>query len=215
VEDKGSRDVEKTLSDEILSEARRKAGLAVGHAETSAREAVEKAEHEARAHADEVLREARQTIEHARAVSDSSLRLEERMRRLKLHGELIDEVFAAADAQLAAGKGKTGTSLLDLAVEAVLAMEGDSFVVRLTQQDFVPQKDAFPAALAQEVRRKSGREVRVVVADEPVPQAAGVIVETTDGRERVDNTFAARLVRRKEELRFSLAKLLFPESLSE
>lgn len=211
VEDKGNQDVERTLSDEILSEARRKAELAVSQAETSAREEMEKAVHEAETGRDEVLREAGRTIDHARLVHESGLRLEKRMRRLKVQGALIDEVFAAAGSRLAGGKTPTGTVVLNLAVEAVLAMGGDAFVVRLTKADLASSKDAFPAALADEVRRKSGREIRVTVADEPVPEAAGIVVETPDGRERVDNTLAARLVRRKEEIRFDLAKLLFPE----
>jgi V/A-type H+/Na+-transporting ATPase subunit E len=206
-----SPDVEKALAAEILAEARSKAAAAVGQAEASAREAMEKAVGEARTQADQVLGEARRSIAHARAVSDSSLRLEERMNRIKLQGELIEEIFAAADAQLAGGKGKAGTSVLALAVEAVLAMEGDAFVVRMTQADLASLKDAFPASLADEVRRKSGREIRVVVADEPTPRAGGVIVETTDGRERVDNTFPARLARMKEGVRFDVAKILFPE----
>jgi V/A-type H+-transporting ATPase subunit E len=212
VDDKGrSPDVEKNLAAEILAEARRKAALAVSQAEASARETMEKAVQEARTQADQVLRDARQTVGHARAVSGSGLRLEERMNRLKLEGRLIEEVFAAAFAQLAGGKGKAGTSVLDLAVEAVLAMEGDAFVVRMTKADLASMKDAFPAALAEGVRKKSGREIHVAVADEPTSQAGGVIVETTDGRERVDNTFAARLARMKEEVCFDVAKLLFPE----
>jgi V/A-type H+/Na+-transporting ATPase subunit E len=212
VDDKGrSPDVEKALAAEILAEGRRKAALAVSQAEASARQTMEKAVQEARTQADRVLGEASRTIDHARAVSHSSLRLEERMNRIKLEGRLIEEVFAAADAQLAGGKGKTGTSVLGLAVEAVLAMAGDAFVVRMAQADLASLKDAFPASLAEEVRNKSGREIHVTVADEPTPQAGGVIVETTDGRERVDNTFAARLARMKEEVRFDVAKLLFTE----
>jgi vacuolar-type H+-ATPase subunit E/Vma4 len=81
----------------------------------------------------------------------------------------------------------------------------------MTKADLASMNDAFPAALAEGVRKKSGREIHVAVADEPTSQAGGVIVETTDGRERVDNTFAARLARMKEEVRFDVAKLLFPE----
>jgi len=211
----GHRDVEKVLSEEILAEARRKAERAVTRAQLEGEKLVESAVKDAEALRHAVLEETRRRIERERQVFDSSLRLEERMRRLKTQGALIDEVFASAHLKLAAGKSKMETVVVNLAVEAVLAMKGSAFVVHLPPlgaADLESMKNTLPGAVAAAVRSASaGREVHLTVANTPAPIDHGVIVESEDGRERVDNSFATRLARMKGELRFDVAKLVFPE----
>ena len=62
------------------------------------------------------------------------------------------------------------------------------------------------------MQAESGRDVRVTVADEPADIAGGVIVDSADGTQQVDHSFAGRLDRQKRELRFELAERIFEEA---
>lgn len=233
MENKEHQDVEKILIEEILADARRKAERTVSRAEREGEKLVEGAAKDAETLREHVLHETQERIGRERRVSLSSLRLEERMRRLKTQGELIEEVFAQALGRLKGEQrdrraGETGkippltsspapkdpaTVVRRLAVEAVLAMSPDAsgFVLHLTERDLESMKNTLPDEVAAAVRQESGREVHVTTAPTARPIEGGVIVETEDGRERVDNSFVTRLSRMKEELRFDIAELLFPE----
>ena len=208
--DKKDEEVEKVLSEEILSDARRRAERTIKRAERSGGKILDRAKDEAEKVRDRVLEQAETRMERERHTFDSTLTLEERMRRLKAQGELLDEVFARALEHL---EGRDGVDcprvVRELAVEAVLAMTGDAFVVRLGPDDLKSMKGKLPAEVAAAVHEASGREVRVSAAERAAPITGGVIVETADGRQRFDNSFAGRLRRMADELRFEVAQVIF------
>lgn len=208
--EKKDEEVEKVLSEEILSDARRRAERTVKRAERSGGKILDRAKSEAEKVRGRVLGQAEARVQRERHTFDSTLALEERMRRLKAQGGLLDEVFARALERLEARDGFDYPRVLrELAVEAVLAMTGDAFVLRLGGDDLKSMKGKLPAEVAAAVREASGRKVRVSAAEGPAPITGGVIVESADGGQRFDNSFAGRLRRMTDELRFEVAGVLF------
>jgi len=205
-----AKNSEKVLSEEILADARRRAERTVKRAEAEAAKLVEQALAEARAAGEVETRAVEKKLARERLVFDASLQLEERMRRLNVQGALIDEAFASALEKLRSRKGFDYRRVVrDLAVEAVLAMPGDAFVLRLAKGDLDAMRGSLPGEVAAEARAKGGRGVTVSVSEAHGGFDAGVVVETADGRQRVDNSFAGRLRRLRGALRFEIADLLF------
>ncbi len=207
---KDNRKVEDVLKDEILADARRRAERVLKRAgrdgERVARRELRKAEDLRKHH----IEQAGARIERDKVVFASGLVLEERRRRLATQGQLIDEVFAQALERL---RGREGFDyravVIRLAVEAVQAMQGDEFVLRLGEADLASMKNDLPAEVARTVKGPDGREVRLRVADDPAPIAGGVIVARADGCAEYDNSLAARLKRLSSDVRFEVADVLF------
>ncbi len=207
-----SKENEKVLSDEILADARRRAERMASRAEAEARKLVEESVAQARAVADAEARDVEAKLARERQVFDASLRLEERMRRLAVQGRLIDEAFAKALERLRSREGYDYRAVLRrFAVEAIASMRGDAFVLHLARADHDAMRGALPAETAAAVRETSGRAVTVTAAERPGPFEGGLVVESADGRQRVDSSFAGRLRRMRDDLRFDVADVLFGE----
>lgn len=209
-EDKTHEDVEKVLIDEILADARRRADRTVKRAEREGRKLIDRVVKEAQAVRDRVVERGQTGLDRERHVFDSTIVLEERMRRLNAQGRLLDEVFQEAMTQLAERHGTNYKTLVkDLVVEAVLAMTGDDFVLHLGKADLTSVKRGLRTEVTAAVREMSARTVRLTIADVPAHIQAGVVVASADGTQRFDNSFAARLERASDALRFEVAALLF------
>jgi len=201
---------ENVLSDEILSDAKRRADRTVNRAEREGKKLVERAVKQAEAVRDRALAVAKARLTREEQVFASALTLEERMRRLKAQGMLLDEVLDRAAERLRSRSGFDYPALVrKLAVEGVVAMTGDAFVLRLAEADRDAMAKTLPDEVAAAVATETGRDVKVTLADAPAAIDDGVHVESADGRQHVDNTFAGRLRRMRDELRFEIAALLF------
>ena len=202
---------EDVLSDEILSDAKRRADRTVKRAEREGKKLVDRAVKQAETVRDRALETSNARLAREKGVFASGLALEERMRRLKAQGALLDEVFDRAAERLKDRDGvNTAAVVLKLAVEGVLAMTGDAFVLRLNAKDLEAMGSTLPGEVIAGVRQAGGRDVTIAAsADDAVD--GGVLIESADGRQRVDNTFAGRLRRLKKDLRFEIAGLLFED----
>ena len=213
MEDRKREDVGKVLSEEILADARRRAERTVKRAEREGKKLVDRVVKQAEAVRRRVLERGKERIERERQVSDSGLALEERMCRLKALGELLDEVFAEAMTRLLERRNRKYKALVtELAVEAVLAMTGDAFVLHLGKKDLASIKRGLRGEVTAAVREMSGRTVQVTIANAAAPIDAGVVVESADGRQRFDNSFAGRLERMKDDLRFEVAEVILGDA---
>jgi len=209
VEEK-TKDSEKVLSDEILADARRRGERAVKRAEADAKKLIEQALAEAKAVGDAALADVERRLARERQVFDASLLHDERMRRLAVQGRLLDETFDRALERLRSREGCDYRAVVvNLAVEAIGEIGGDAFVLRPDAADLESMGATLPADAAASARRKIGRDVTVTAGPAAGRGIAGIIVESADGRRRVDNSFAERLRRMRDDLRFDVADVLF------
>ncbi len=196
-------DPQQVLTDEILADARRQADRLRRRAERDAKATIEKAEREAEADRTERLDKARAEADRRRRRTLASVPVEEgRMRAARIE-EALEGIRAAARERLLARQGYDyRAALVRLAGEALAAMDGQTFVLELAEAD----RDTLGPDLAAAVRDRDGREgLDVAPAAEPADIAGGVIVRDAEGRQRWDNSLAARLERLWPALRRRVA----------
>ncbi len=197
-------DPQQVLTEEILADARRQAERLRRRAERDAKHTVEEAEREAKADRSERIEKARAEADRRRRLTLASVSVEKGRLRAARIEEALDGVREAARERLLAREGYDYREMLArLAAEPVRHMEGQAFVLELAEAD----RDAFGPDLAAAVRRRAGRDgLQVTLADEPAPIAGGVIVRDAEGRQRWDNSLAARLERLWPALRRRVAE---------
>jgi vacuolar-type H+-ATPase subunit E/Vma4 len=98
--------------------------------------------------------------------------------------------------------------LTELAVLAIEAMSGDRFELVLTQRDSGRLGQSLPEAVADAVRARTGRQVRVVLAGEALDATGGLVVRGANGRELADQTFEARLARLWPDIQSRVAPMV-------
>jgi vacuolar-type H+-ATPase subunit E/Vma4 len=203
------------LAREITTDAERRAERTV----KKARRAAENLREEARRRAE---REREQTLQRARAEAERlevvwNARIEQQVAALRRrrHEDAVRRVGSdalhALEQQAAAPEGRA--LLVRLAAQAVRAMAGESFELELQPEDRERWGDELPGAVAETVKQTNGREVTVAVAERPLAAGGGLVVRRTDGRERADQTFAARCDRLWDELREGIADRLPAEQV--
>ncbi|RKY27415.1 MAG: hypothetical protein DRP79_03365 [Planctomycetota bacterium] len=194
-------DAQNKISEEILADARTKAERAL----RSARREAEKITKKARDDAKQIERE---VINHARARAESQAKViqaatEPAKRRIELDAreETLLNVISDAKARLLnRDSDDYGRTLAALTAEAAELLQDEELTAYLSSEDY----DRFGAALPGLL---PGLTLEVRPALQPLE--GGVIVETADGRRRVDNSIEARLERIYPELRRAIAQTLF------
>ena len=190
----------------ILEKARQTANDIVAKANRAGEEAAEK-----------ILKEAREKGEVAHKRLLSSVNLEVKRAKLKAREEIVSAIHERADKALAGyrKKGDYTSVLTGLVMEAVTALEGDSFIVRANAEDIdLVEGTVFPAVL--KAAGSGGRPISKLEA-KPFERSAsgGVQVGVPGGNVIYDNTFEARLYRLREEIRNIIFEEVFPSKESE
>jgi len=201
---KEAADPQQVLTGEILADARRQADRLRRRAERDATEMTDKAQREAEADRDQRLSEARADADRRRRLTLATVPVAEGRLRAARIEKVLRDIREAARERLAARDGYDYRAMLArLAAEAVREMEGQAFVLELAEAD----RQAYGPDLAADVCRLVGREgIQVSLAAGPAAIEGGVIVRDAEGRQRWDNSLAARLERLWPALRRRIAE---------
>ena len=198
---------EKKLDREILADAEAQAQRNLKKAQREADDILEHARKEAQAQSEAIIGAARERAESRTAVIKAGIEVEANRLALIARENTVQMVLDEA-LRIAQDRSRPdyADSLATLAAQAVSKMSGDSFTLGLNAED--------AAALGDKVLRtateKADREITLRLADTPPKIAAGVIVTTEDGGQRVDNSYKRRLERDQERLRRETAEIIFP-----
>jgi vacuolar-type H+-ATPase subunit E/Vma4 len=199
------------LDKEIISDARSQAERRLKAARKEAEEVVAAAKKEAKEQGEKILAAARKRAEAKASVVESSIEIEAQRISLAAREKAIQSILDESTAKLA---GKSGydyaASLVALGTEAIAKMSGDSFVVTLGKEDAASLGGQVLGRIAERVKAETGRDVRLRLG-EPKAVSGGIIVESENGRERVDNSFARRLERYFPQIRLEVAAIVFPQ----
>jgi len=188
---------------EINREAERKIQYILSEAQREAEKLKEEAKKRAEAKAEWILRKAKTQAEMERRRIVANARLEVRKKKLALQEEYIERALEETRNRLAnLPEGEYFETLVKLTAEAVEELGVDKVVVRSNERTL-----RLLAERLTEFREAVGN-VEVIIG-EPIQTIGGVIVESADGRVRVDNTFEARMERFESELRATIARALF------
>ncbi len=125
--------------------------------------------------------------------------LDARNSQLKSLERAVTQVFDSAVEQISGLSGAAHEKSLARLIEEGLEVIGPKARVQCASKD----KKAVAAAI-----RKIGGEAKLTLDDETVNSIGGVVLLTSDGSVRFDNTYEARLERMKPTLRKQVADLL-------
>lgn len=192
---------QQALADEILSDARRQAERAVGRAKRRGESILKTA----RARADDTDQKATEAAEKKAernaATIMADVPYQEQVRILSVKEDVIGRVFAESlDALRALPPDKMLDVLAALSVEAISLIGGERFVIELSGED----AERFGPQLATRVG-----SVAVEITASPEVAGGGVIVRSASGPKMVDNSFATRLRRCRDDLRGQTADMVF------
>ena len=192
------------LRDEILADAQRQAARVIRKAEREAKAVLDKATGESQEERSSKLASAQAAADRKRTLIFATVPVEiGRMHAARMEKQLLS-VRDEVQAKLLARKGfDYGETLVTLAAEALSRMEGDTFVLELSEQD----RKTFGAKLADLAPDRAGRpDITVTVGTQPSPIEGGVIVHDPQGRQLWDNSLEARLERMWPLLRSQIAE---------
>ena len=189
-----------------MADAVRQAERLVRKAEREAKALVAKATDESEQERRQKLAAAAATAERRRILTLATVPIEiARAQAARVEQELLG-LREQVREQLQTRQGfEYGEVLARLAAEAVARMDGDRFVLELSEEDL----QEFGAALTAAVPARAGRpQITLTLRDVPAKIEGGVIVRDPQGRQVWDNSFAARLDRLWPQLRNQIAQYL-------
>jgi V/A-type H+-transporting ATPase subunit E len=192
------------LRDEILADAQRQAQRLIRKAEREAKSVLDKAAADIQEERSSKLEAAQAKADRKRTLITATVPVEiGRMRAARVEQELL----ALRDQVRAKLRQREGyeyvETLASLAVEALASMEGETFVLELSEADRQAVGDALAASVEQRVQRPN---ITVTVSPKPAPIDSGVIVRDQQGRQVWDNSLDARLDRMWPMLRSQIAE---------
>ena len=203
---------DKKLDREILADAKAQAERNIKKAEREAEGILARAGEEAKQHSGKIIESAKERASAKASIVKASIEVEVRRLALAAREDAIQSILGESLQQMDAKSDYDYPgSLIGLGAEAVAKMSGDSFVVTLDGRDANSLGERVLKGIEERVKSGDGRSVKLKLAENPSPIGAGIMVETADGRERVDNSFEKRLERYRAQLRREIAETIFPE----
>ena len=152
-----------------------------------------------------LLAKSRADREYRRLVQSSEIHMQADMDRMRWG--LVQTVMQGVSGRLKTlqADDESGLALLRaLLVEAAQVIERDELVARLSEVDHRRVRDRWNAEFRDAVPGKT-----IELSAETCPCSGGVLVESTDGRISVDNTFEGRMSRLEADLQRVILERLF------
>ncbi|MEO2151037.1 MAG: V-type ATP synthase subunit E [Thermococcus sp.] len=196
----------------IIQEINREAEQKIQYILSEAREEAEKLKEEARkraeAKAEWILRKAKTQAEIEKQRIIANAKLEVRKKKLAVQEELIRSVIESLKERLAnLPEDEYFPMLVELTAKAVEELGTNKVIVRSNERTLKLIVERL-SEFREKLKESLGKDVEVTVG-EPIQTIGGILVESSDGTVRVDNTFEARIERFESDLRATIAKALF------
>jgi V/A-type H+-transporting ATPase subunit E len=178
------------------------------------------AQQKAEAEAQKVLSQGKRAaaLEGQRIIAEK--KLEVRRRKMDAQEEAIAASFEEATAFLGdlAEKGTQDNLvykdiLFSLVASACEIVAGGKVELALNKRDSGRFDEKTMGELYSFVKKKTGRDVSLSLANKAIPCLGGVIVRDLERQVEVDNTLESKLDRLRESIRVDVAKLLFGDEL--
>ncbi len=128
----------------------------------------------------------------------SGAKIESKRIQLQVREDIINECFIRAEKNLANMDGGVYEKFLDRIIREGVDVVGENTVMRCAEKDIT-------------VVKKIASSLNVGIDKNFLNTTRGVIIESKDGKIRVDNTFDGILSRNKESVRKEVAEILFGE----
>lgn len=185
-------------------------------AESIKKAAQQKAEEEAQ----KILSQGKRiaALESQRIIAEK--KLEARRRKMDAQEEVIAASFEAVTTVLeeVAEKGEQDhlvykDILFSLVASACEIVAGEKVELALNRRDSGRFDEKMMGELSSFVKKKTGRDISLSLANTTISCLGGVIVRDLEKQLEVDNTLEAKLDRLRESIRVDVARLLFGDEL--
>jgi vacuolar-type H+-ATPase subunit E/Vma4 len=205
---------EQALADEILADARKRGERAIKRARREAEKILSDARSRAEAEQQEAMEDARNQVERMERVADARIEQDVAALRRTVHQAVVraarEQAMQRLDEMTEADAYED--VLVDLALEAVEALSGHDFYLRLRPQDQQAYGADLPTDVVREAHARLGRIVHVKLTDEPLQAIGGIAVRDAEAHQVADQSFESRLERLWDDLRHAVA-LRLPDEL--
>ncbi len=191
---KAAADTLEKVSGEFETEAL--ADLEKGRRETLAK--VESARKDAAESVAKIIESSLKQAESAKRQIVGAAELGARNAQLKSLEKAVNEAFERATKEISSSGGERYERALERLIQEGLDIIGPRANVRCASKD--------KRAVASAIKKLS--RAKISMDDEPVETNGGVVITTSDGSVRFDNTLEARLERMRPTLRKEVATLL-------
>ena len=138
-------------------------------------------------------------------------KIKTRWKILSQKRNFIDEAFKKAEQQFESStKQETyGKMLSSLIIEAATAAGGGNLEIYLNERD--AKRKLSVKELSKIAGTKLGTDVNIVISKKKIDVVGGVLVQTADGKTKIDNTLEAILERSRKDLEPKISKILFKD----
>jgi len=188
----------------IIDEAR---VSSAGLREERVKEIKEKAE----TNCEKVLTSARLEADNIIRRETVNVKIKTRWKILSQKRKFIDKAFKKAEQQFESSTQQEtyGKMLSSLIIEATKAAGGGNLEILLNESDAkrkLPVKE-----LSKTVSSELGTDVNIVISRKKIGVVGGVLVQTADGKTKIDNTLEAILERSRKDLEPKISEILFKD----
>jgi vacuolar-type H+-ATPase subunit E/Vma4 len=180
-----------------------------------ARAAAEERRKAAGTQTESILREAQERIakqgQMLQRQAESGLRMEEKRQQLKARERVIAQVEQEVRQRLKGMIGEKGYRkvLLDWIAEAAVGLNAPQASVNASPAERKQLDDKLLREAEGRVRRLTGADVKLSLAEGPPVVGQGIVLMAADGRVEFNNQVATRLLRLQSEIRKVIYKELF------
>ena len=194
------------IGEEILAEAQAEAKRRIEEAEKEAKEKIEKAKVEAEKEAENVRARALEEIKTLEGRRLSEARRAASIKILEEKNNLIGKAFQEALKKLEKTvESEAYIKSLCSIIETTAPQLGEAEVrVRLNSKDLKRKNEILK-------NLKLPSNLKITVDNTPINTVGGCILETLDGKIRIDETFEARVAAAEKAIKKEIAKILFAE----
>lgn len=204
---------EKTLIDEVLTDAKRQAERTLQSARQDADSILTTARQHAANLKMNILDAARQKLDHDRGLLLADLPHQRQIHSLQTKEDVLTTLFDQALTALRSRRGyDIVASLTELAVQGISELGGDAFTLELAPPDVQALGERLRDNVAARVQQATGKKPPLTVVASASIADGGVIIRSANGRIMIDNSFATRLRRARQALRTDIAQMLFGDN---
>ena len=138
-------------------------------------------------------------------------KIKTRWKILSQKRNFIDEAFKKAEQQFESStKQETyGKMLSSLIIEAAKAAGGGNLEIYLNERD--AKRKLSVKELSKIAGTKLGTDVNIVISKKKIDVVGGVLLQTVDGKTKIDNTLEAILERSRKDLEPKISEILFKD----
>jgi len=157
-----------------------------------------------------ILKEAKNKAEGIFQRERSKYELEYKLKLSKFRDELVETVIEKAKDEI---KKQLETeryikSLEDLIISAAITLKEPELVIYVREDDKKKLSTSFLNKIKEKIKNEYNLDVKLSVADKFINCLGGVVIETPDGKLKINNTYDAKLERQINEIRNKIASLI-------